>query len=402
MQLFTGKQYLQMDIASAFGLDNTEWDKRLAWFEAHKDKLDDMLKQAKEPAMYFAAVQAWKDVQAGKPSGYPISLDATCSGLQILAVLTGDRSAASLCNVINTGKREDAYKTIYIHMVEKLGEQAKISRDKTKQAILTSLYGSEAIPKQVFGEGKLLYTFMETMATDCPAAWKLNEFYLSIWNPEALLYSWVLPDNWHVRTKVMGQVAETVHFDNQPFDVYTKVNMPIEKGRSLGANTTHSIDGMIVREMVRRCMYNPEQVQEVRFLMNNRDVWSCPEQPEGEQYELLLALLHHYEETGYLSARILDCISHHTAHLIPWDAVGELLESLPKKPFQLITIHDCFRCLPNYGNDLRRQYNLQLHLIAKSKLLSSILSQIMGQPMDIEKLDPTLANDILEADYALS
>ncbi|QEM41123.1 RNA polymerase [Pseudomonas phage Zuri] len=402
MQLFTGKQYLQMDIASAFGLDNVEWDKRLAWFEAHKDKLDDMLKQAKEPAMYFAAVQAWKDVQAGKPSGYPISLDATCSGLQILAVLTGDRSAASLCNVINTGKREDAYKTIYIHMVEKLGEQAKISRDKTKQAILTSLYGSEAIPKQVFGEGKLLYTFMETMATDCPAAWKLNEFYLSIWNPEALLYSWVLPDNWHVRTKVMGQVAETVHFDNQPFDVYTKVNMPIEKGRSLGANTTHSIDGMIVREMVRRCMYNPEQVQEVRFLMANPDVWSCPEQPEGEDYELLLALLHHYEETGYLSARILDCIGYHTAHLIPWDAVSELLDSLPKKPFQLITIHDCFRCLPNYGNDLRRQYNLQLHLIAKSKLLSSILTQIMGQPMDIEKLDPTLADDILEADYALS
>ncbi|MNO13202.1 DNA-dependent RNA polymerase [compost metagenome] len=402
MQLFSGKQYLQMDIASAFGLDNTEWDNRLAWFEEHKNKLDDMLKQAKEPAMYFAAVQAWRDVQAGKPSGYPISLDATCSGLQILSILTGDRSAASLCNVINTGKREDAYKTIYIHMVEKLGEQAKISRDKTKNAILTSLYGSEAIPKQVFGEGKLLYTFMETMATDCPAAWKLNQFYLSIWNPEALVYSWVLPDNWHVRTKVIGQIAETVHFDNMPFDVYTKVNMPVEKGRSLGANTTHSIDGMIVREMVRRCMYNPEQVEEVRFLLMNPEVWSRPEQPEGEDYELLLELLHHYETTGYLSARILDCIGYHTAHLVPVDAVIELINSLPKKPFQLITIHDCFRCLPNYGNDLRRQYNLQLHLIAKSKLLSSILSQIMGQPMDIEKLDPTLADDILEADYALS
>lgn len=402
MQLFSGKQYLQMDIASAFGLDNTEWENRLAWFEKHKDCLDDMLKQAKEPAMYFAAVQAWRDVQEGKPSGYPISLDATCSGLQILSCVTGDRSAASLCNVINTGKREDAYKTIYIHMVDKLGEQALISRDKTKQAILTSLYGSEAIPKQVFGEGKLLYTFMETMATDCPAAWELNQFYLSIWNPEALLYSWVLPDNWHVRTKVMGQTCETVHFDNQPFDVYTTVNMPVEKGRSLGANTTHSIDGMIVREMIRRCMYDMNQVNEVKRLLNNPDACLPDPMADDQQTELLLDLLTHFQNTGYLSARILDCINKYNAHMVPHKEVMELINSLPAKPFQLITIHDCFRCLPNYGNDLRRQYNLQLHLIAKSNLLSSILSQITGQPINISKLDPTMADDILEADYALS
>lgn len=61
-----------------------------------------------------------------------------------------------------------------------------------------------------------------------------------------------------------------------------------------------------------------------------------------------------------------------------------------------------FRCLPNYGNDLRKQYNLQLHLIAKSNMLSDLLSQLNGYEMKIGKLDPTLANDILEANYALS
>lgn len=61
-----------------------------------------------------------------------------------------------------------------------------------------------------------------------------------------------------------------------------------------------------------------------------------------------------------------------------------------------------FRCLPNYGNDLRYQYNLQLYLIAKSDLLSYLLSQLLKQPVSIGKLDPTMANDILNTEYALS
>ena len=55
--------------------------------------------------------------------------------LQILACLTGDRSAAMLCNVVNTGQREDAYTSIYQHMVNVLGEEGKIERKQTKQAM---------------------------------------------------------------------------------------------------------------------------------------------------------------------------------------------------------------------------------------------------------------------------
>lgn len=63
---------------------------------------------------------------------------------------------------------------------------------------------------------------------------------------------------------------------------------------------------------------------------------------------------------------------------------------------------DCFRVLPNYGNDLREQYNRQLMLIAKSNLLGYLLSQITGRQLTIGKLDPNLWKDILTADYALS
>lgn len=61
-----------------------------------------------------------------------------------------------------------------------------------------------------------------------------------------------------------------------------------------------------------------------------------------------------------------------------------------------------FRVHPNYGNEIRRQYNMQLHLIGKSKMLDYILSQITGREIKTEKLDPTMADEILNAEYALS
>lgn len=131
-----------IDIANSFGLDKKTWDERLEWFKQHEDHLDEMLPQADDPAMYFAGVQAWDAVKHGLPIGYPISLDATSSGLQILATLTGDRRAAQLCNVVSTGSREDAYTSVFDIMVDRLmnhlGEYAGgIKRDDCKRAIMT-------------------------------------------------------------------------------------------------------------------------------------------------------------------------------------------------------------------------------------------------------------------------
>lgn len=61
-----------------------------------------------------------------------------------------------------------------------------------------------------------------------------------------------------------------------------------------------------------------------------------------------------------------------------------------------------FRCLPAYGNDLREQYNRQLYLIAKSDLLSSLVSQILNRKIKVNKMSNTLHKWVLDADYALS
>lgn len=399
MQQFTSSEYLKIDIASQFGHDKATWDERIQWFDANEHRFQELESEASNPALFYAGVQAWQAYLSGEPSGYPISLDATSSGLQILAVLTGDRSAAQLCNVIDTGDREDAYTRVYEDMMLQVNEDGKISREMTKQAIMTSLYGSEAEPKRVFGTGALLRIFYETMARLAPGAWELNQAMLGMWNPKAYSNDWVLPDNFHVHIKVMTKVKSIIHFLNEPFEVFHKENLPTESGRSLSANMVHSVDGMIVREMTRRCMYDASRVSRIKTLLSSN--LHLPIQ-ENQQTKMVRVLWKHFQDTGYLSARILDHLEAYNISLVDEEAVLSLIGSLPKKPFQIMSIHDCFKCLPAYANDLRKQYTLQLELIAKSELLSSIVSQILGKPICVGKLDPLLYQDIASTNYALS
>jgi hypothetical protein len=398
-QSFTGREYLKIDIAGSFGLDKLTWDERIDWFDKNETQLHSLITKADEPALFYAGILAWEASVSNKPSGYPISLDATCSGIQLLAVLSGDRKAAEICNVVDTGSRRDAYVSIYQEMVNTLGQTAKIDRKLTKSAIMTAFYSSTAVPKRVFGEGALLQVFYDTVKANAPGAWQINEAMLALWDDSALENSWVLPDNFHVKIKVMGQVTEMVHFLDEPFEVSHKENMPIEGGRSLGANMVHSIDGMVVREMQRRCNYDASWIQTLTTLMSNG---AAGRNTHRESDLLVLELWEHFKNTGFLSARILDYLDIDNLGLVNRKAIQDLIATLPAKPFEVISIHDCFRCLPNYGNDLRRQYNTILAEIAESDLLSSIVSQICHRPIQVGKLDPNLSGDIRQANYALS
>ena len=344
-QTFTGSQYLQIDIASNFGLNKETWDDRLLWFKKNEPMLEELITGAKEPALYYAGVQAWRKTQAGEPTGYMISLDATSSGLQLLAVLTGDRQASKLCNVVSdfnaqaVAERRDAYTLIYKEILTRINDTAKITRDDTKAAIMTALYSSKAVPKQVFGEGKLLDVFYNTLSDMAPAAWELNEAMLSFWDPNAVAHEWTLPDNFHVKVKVMNQVKEGVHFLNEPFDVFYNINSPTDEGRSLGANTIHSIDGMIVREMTRRCDYDARQVQIVRKIIDDQPTnWGKSTVTEDDK--MVVILWDQYQKSGYLSARILDHLCFSNVGHVDVEVIRELIDSLPAKPFKVISIHD--------------------------------------------------------------
>lgn len=205
---------------------------------------------------------------------------------------------------------------------------------------MTALYSSKAVPKAVFGEGALLDIFYDTMSEMAPAAWELNEAMLNFWNSEALSHDWVLPDNFHVKVKVMDSIKETVHFLNEPFDVFHRVNRPMKEGRSLGANTIHSIDGMIVREITRRCDYDIAKINHLYDLLAvDLETVTYGQGTKSEDDKLVVTLWDHYQRCGYLSARILDVLNADNLGHVDPIVIWELLESLPEKPFKVISIH---------------------------------------------------------------
>ena len=75
---------------------------------------------ADEPWQFLAACEEYYAVvikKFRKTTGLCVAVDATCSGLQILAGLARDRSTACLVNVVPGDKPADAYKTVANAMI---------------------------------------------------------------------------------------------------------------------------------------------------------------------------------------------------------------------------------------------------------------------------------------------
>ena len=396
MKYFTASEYLMIDIANNYGLDKLNWEDRIKFVKDNEPELENMSKPA-NPCLYYTAVQAYRDYQQGKAIGYPISLDSTSSGLQWLAVLTGDIAAAKLCNVYNTGKREDSYTIIYNKFKELAGE-SHYKRDNIKQAIMTSLYGSKKVPKDLFGEQ--YYIFENLMGVLAPKCWELNKYLLDNWDSSVDEYNWVMPDNFHVTMEVEDKVKDTFTFLGTKEEFHHYEKRPISKGKALGANLTHSVDSFALREIVTRCSISIKRKTELIDLLDS-DHSVNKDDPE---YHLISDLIKHYRTSGILSSRVLLHLNTSTIGLFKskeLDELSHLITTLPKKPFKIITIHDSFRVHPNYGNDIREQYIFVMSKIAKSNLLTTLLQSIFGPDISYQKEYLDLDKDILESEYAI-
>ncbi len=411
MQQFSGLQYLKMDIAASFGLVKNTWSERLAWFEenlpqhefATGDELVAFCKTAEEPAQALAGILAYRAVSFGQPTGYLCGLDATASGCQLLSLLAGCERSGAICNLVATGRREDAYTAVHARIDALMGTSSQIDRKAVKQALMTSLYGSKAEPKKCFGEDTPeLRAFYQAVEELLPGADQLNKDLISLWNPEALSHSWTLPDGFEVVVKVMETVEHQVEFLGKTFTVCEKVNMPQPMGLSLSPNCIHSIDALIVREMNRRCNYSLEKIDRVMEIL---DRGNCGTSVSRDKDIQLLRLMELTDSTNFLSAAILEYIDYENRGHIDSNLHGRiirLVNSMPEISFPVICIHDAFKYHPNYGNDVRMQYKQILSELAGSTILDYIGTELRGEPVKVTKLSSRMPELILESEYALS
>ena len=397
MQLFKGIEYIKIDIANKFGLDKDKWDDRLKWFELNEFMLRDLLSEAEEPAQYLAGIN--EDALKGIPSGYLISLDATASGAQILCCLTGDLDGAKLCNLVNTGNREDLYTNIYNYMVEKYNLPKNISRDKVKKAIMTALYSSIKEPEKAFGKRHINH-FYETMLKLMPGAWRLNIKFLEMWQSDKELYMWTLPDNFHSSFKSKVEVEDTFTVNGKTHTRRYKVVGATTEGRALGANITHSIDGYVVREITARAMFDRNKLQYVNNLL--KGIVPSNEKIREEDNNTVATLVALSKSCGMASVRLLEHLNSENIKNVPLDLIKSLISKIPSRKFSVLSVHDCFRCLPNYGNDLRQLYKDLMCEIADSCLLEHILEHVLGKRISITKRIDNLSDYIKDAEYPIT
>lgn len=120
-----GLYWLKIHIANNYGLDKASYEDRIAWVDKNLLTLVkwasapmEYLKEwneAEEKLMFLAGIFALQEHLEGKPVHLPISLDATCSGLQVYSGLLLDSDGGKAVNVVNTGnKPADVYTDVAI------------------------------------------------------------------------------------------------------------------------------------------------------------------------------------------------------------------------------------------------------------------------------------------------
>ena len=411
MKTFTGWQYLLIDAANHFGLDKMTFEERIHAMTTNLDRLEQQADQAETKPLYLKAVMAIRKAQQGIPTGHLVGLDACCSGIQVMSALTGCVAGAHSTGLIDPELRADAYSKAVQEMYKILGNTLGVSRADAKDAVMTSFYGSKAVPKRIFGtDTPELDAFYAAANIIAPGPWELLQDLLASWQPYALAHAWKLPDGFDARVKVMAKKTARIEIDelghaSMTYEFYE--NQGSKTGLSNVANLTHSVDGWVLRSMHRRLNYNREVAEGAARLIEIE----LMERAMGKTQQVFgMGTKVHYYMKQYTRSTLADAVilPHLDADTVCFldtdhlQALAKILGGmLQHPPFELVTVHDEFKAHANNMNQVRWMYKEILAEIADSTVLDDLLSQINGFPGTFNKLSFNLGDQIRKSNYAL-
>lgn len=415
---YSAFEWICIDIANQNGLDKKLFEERVQWVKDNMNQLMVLATEAKERPLYVKAVMAMHKAMRSQPSGHLVGLDATCSGMSIMSVLTKCYNGCLATNLIDPNVRNDAYTMVTNAAATFLDNaNATVSRDDAKQATMTALYGSQATPREIFGEDTpeldAFYAGLEKIA---PLAVELLGDLRNAWQPFAMKHHWILPDNFNavipVMQKIEGARVEVDELNHSTFSYDYYVNEGTKKDLKLVANVTHSFDAYLVRSMERRCNYDALEVSRavslLRIVRDMRADGSAYELSINEVTEQMHVYMARWEACQVPDAVIFPHLSkdnvHYMSdkHLMQMIRIGE--EMLSHKSFEIVTVHDEFKCHPNNCNQMRFHYVSILADLARGRALEDVFEQITGHTPHYERAmcGEELAKLILNSNYAIS
>jgi DNA-directed RNA polymerase len=151
------ESWLAFQVATTFGLDKATMAERLKWVSENHDLITKVAidpidnlpewEKVEEPWQFMAACHEYYHcciLCDKQTTGLMVAVDATCSGLQILAGLAKDQSTASLVNVCPGDRPSDAYKAVAEEAKKYLPAEMHpwMTRKTTKRTVMTIPYNA--------------------------------------------------------------------------------------------------------------------------------------------------------------------------------------------------------------------------------------------------------------------
>ena len=148
--------WLAFQVATTYGLDKATMEDRIQWTRSNHELISRIAEdpdgtipewsKVEEPWCFLAATIEYHQCVITKEkqtSGLPVSVDATCSGLQHLSALALDKTAAQMVNVVPTNKPSDGYAIVAEKAKDVLPEHLHhlMNRKVTKRTVMTTPYG---------------------------------------------------------------------------------------------------------------------------------------------------------------------------------------------------------------------------------------------------------------------
>ena len=237
---------LYIAIANHAGKDKLSWEDRVEWSRSSLNTIIDGKIKWDEPHLGRKAVKALLDTIDDQPTGYWMTLDATASGIQIMAALSGCKETASATNMVDPAVRRDLYQevTTAINSLCTIPTTRKV----VKKVVMTFFYNSVKTPERMLTKDQLA-AFYQVIQQLFPGAYKVMDIVNNLWNTNGSHHRWTLPDGHVAHVPVLGAVKY-----NTPYGSIHRTELVTSPNyRSLLPNVIHSIDGYIAREMIRRC-----------------------------------------------------------------------------------------------------------------------------------------------------
>lgn len=152
------EHWLAFQVATTYGLDKSTMEERSEWVKEHHELISQVATDpigslplwegVDEPWQFLAACEEyyWCVIDGWRQyTGLMVAVDATCSGMQILAGLSRDRTSAKLVNVLPSDKPQDAYKAVAELSMPNIPERLREywDRSKTKRSVMTIPYNAK-------------------------------------------------------------------------------------------------------------------------------------------------------------------------------------------------------------------------------------------------------------------